>query len=587
MATRETGVGVFASAVLAMVVLSLVACGRAKRTDGAGAGGSGASSGTTGSGGSGGSSGAIGSGGGGASSGYTGGSGGSSGGDTGSGSGGSSGDTGSGGSGGSSGSTGGSHAGLDGLGGATAGSVASAGMAGDIGVAGDSGEESASFQWIDASKQHRELAVTSTKPATLRTYIYPPYDASVLIGASELIIGPGTKELYAEGIVWTEATGTISLGRLPGALPTPFSAISDPRAISADGSVVVGVAWNAEGHLVPFRWTRADGMEPIAEDGAAAAVSADGSVVVGVRDWPADGVFRWTRALGAETIVEPLASGDSLRVVAMSPDGAMLLGESYWNDYTTGRLFVWEEGTGTRAIENLPGYTVCAVRDATFSAAHGFVAAGGCHDDTRGQPFVWTAQDGLVVLGPADALGGYEAFNAAAVSTDGTAAVGDALGDDESRVYRWTEANGLELIELPDGYTDSNLAVGRTMSEDGSVVVGTMNGIASHSFLWSASTGAIVLSPLAGHDTSVVAGVSADGSVATGVSRSGDVGWTSVYWRADGVPHSIAEELATAGIELDAGALSQAHAAQAPLVFYGYGSKDEVSTHLAWRAQLP
>jgi hypothetical protein len=571
MVTRETGFRVVASSVLAMVALSLGACGRAKRTDGAGAGGSGASSGATGSGGSGGSSGDIGAGGSDGSSGDTGAGGGSSG------------------SGGSGGSTGGSHGGMDGLGGATAGSVASAGMAGsgDIGVAGDSGEESASFQWIDATEEHRELAVISTKPASLRTYVYPPYDASVLIGSSELIIGPNTTELYAEGIVWTEATGTISLGGLPGALPIPFSALSDPRAFSADGSVVVGVARNAERELVPFRWTRADGMEPIAEDGAAAAVSADGSVVVGVRALPAGGVFRWTRALGAETIVEPLASGDSLRVVAMSPDGAMVLGESYWNDYTTGRLFVWEEGAGTRAIENLPGYTACLFGSATFSDAQGVVAAGGCHDETRGQPFVWTEQEGLVALGPADALGGYEAFKADAVSTDGTAAVGDAYRDGESRVYRWTEANGLELIELPDGYTNSNLAGRRTMSKDGSVVVGLMSGTSSHSFLWSASTGTVVLSPLEGHDTSFVAGVSADGSVAAGTSRSGDEGGTSVYWRADGVPHSIAEELAIGGIELGASALDNTQGAQAPLGFCGYGSKDEVSTYLAWHARLP
>jgi uncharacterized membrane protein len=459
---------------------------------------------------------------------------------------------------------------------------------GDLGVAGDGGEESASFEWIDATQEHRELAAISTKPALLRTFIYPPYDASVLIGSSELIIGPNTTELYAEGIVWTEATGTVSLGRLPGALPSPFSPLSDPRAISADGSVVVGVARNSEQRYVPFRWTRADGMEVLAEEGGAVAVSADGSVVVGVGALPADGVFRWTRALGAETIFEPLASEDSLRVLAVSRDGAMVLGEASRQDYSASRLFVWEEGAGTRTLQNLPGYVGCLVDRATFSGAHGLVAAGECFDETRSEPFIWAGQDSLVALGPADALGDYEPIRPDAVSADGTAAVGAALRfNEESRVYRWTEANGLELIELPDGYTNSNLVWKATMSEDGSVVVGMLTGTARHSFLWSASTGAVVLSPLAGHDTSVVAAVSADGSVAAGTSRSGNAGGTSVYWRADGVPHSIAEELATGGIDLAASALVNAQAAQAPLVFYGHGSKDEVSTHLSWRAQLP
>jgi hypothetical protein len=55
----------------------------------------------------------------------------------------------------------------------------------------------------------------------------------------------------------------------------------------------------------------------------------------------------------------------------------------------------------------------------------------------------------------------------------------------------------------------------------------------------------------------------------------------AVYWRADGVAHSIAEELAAEGIDLGAGVLYSAQSVHAPLTFLGGGSKDDLSTELA------
>jgi hypothetical protein len=130
------------------------------------------------------------------------------------------------------------------------------------------------------------------------------------------------------------------------------------------------------------------------------------------------------------------------------------------------------------------------------------------------------------------------------------------------------------------------------MSEDGTVVVGTMGGGARRSFRWSVDSGAIVLQPLEGHDISDVYVVSADGSMAAGSSfRVGEADaiedLTAVYWRADGVPHRVADELAAAGLDLDGGALGGAQFIQAPLGLVGHGSRDEVSSILAYRARLP
>jgi hypothetical protein len=260
------------------------------------------------------------------------------------------------------------------------------------------------------------------------------------------------------------------------------------------------------------------------------------------------------------------------------------------------RLFVWTEATGTRAVENLPGHTHCRVGSATFGRTSGFAVSGLCTIGTGREPFVWAGQDDLAALGPADALGGYLPTDPVAVTADGSVAVGRASGAtsmDGSRAYRWTEANGFELIELPEGYTTgAPIASRATMSEDGSVVVGTMGGTARRSFFWSEGVGAVVLSPLEGHDISDVYVVSLDGSVAAGSSfRLGAADEiedsTAVYWRADGVPHGIADELAVDGVELGGGVLGVAQAAQAPLGFVGFGSKDEVSVLLGWHANLP
>jgi uncharacterized membrane protein len=576
MVARKKDLGVFASALLALVALTFVACGESTRAHGPRANGSGGANGSSGSPGSGGS-------------------------------GGSSGSPGSGGSGGSSGSAGGSQGGSNDSGGATSGgaagsSAATAGSGGDAGMAGAGGtgdavgggagveEKSATFHWIEATEEHRARAASANQPAVLRTYTVWPYDAPVLFGTSQLIIGDGLKEIYTEGFVWTEGTGTTALGRLPGATPTSFSTLSYPTAISADGSVVVGSAMNAEGGFVPFRWTRADGIEAIGEEGggvaaSAVAVSADGSVVLGSRGQE---VFRWTRALGAVTIVEPFDGDDAVSPLELSADGTTVLGRSYRSDNTAERLFVWTEDSGTRAVENLPGFVWCPVMTTRISRSKGLVAGGACRDGTQIQPFLWAGQDRLAALGPTDALGGKTPFDLVAVTADGAVAVGNTFDvGTEGRAYRWTEANGWELIELPQGYTSSGLdSSPEVMSEDGSVVVGSLGGITSHAFLWSERAGAIVLSPLEGHDTSIGRFVSADGSVATGTSSLGTEDSAAVYWRADGVPHRLADELAAGGVDLGGGAISP-WAMPTALGFLGSGSKDEVSDSLFWRAQLP
>ena len=114
-------------------------------------------------------------------------------------------------------------------------------------------------------------------------------DGSVVVGGSESAAG------YTEAFRWTRATGMVGLGYLPGG----FSSYAN--GVSADGAVVVGGGNSATGPKTAFVWTKDKGMQPVADILAAngvknvagwtleeaTGVSADGKTVIGVAQSPA------------------------------------------------------------------------------------------------------------------------------------------------------------------------------------------------------------------------------------------------------------------------------------------------------------
>jgi probable HAF family extracellular repeat protein len=115
---------------------------------------------------------------------------------------------------------------------------------------------------------------------------------------------------------------------------------SEAYVVSANGTVVVGLAANAAGQPRAFRWTASGGMQDLGTLGGgfsrAWGVSADGAVVVG---WAGNAAaqsraFRWTASGGMEdlntTYASLLTNGSTLIIAyAISPDGRYIVGYGY------------------------------------------------------------------------------------------------------------------------------------------------------------------------------------------------------------------------------------------------------------------
>ncbi len=133
----------------------------------------------------------------------------------------------------------------------------------------------------------------------------------------------------------------------PRSLDHAWSGTSNrPKAISADGSVIVG---RADG-VGAMRWTEATGI--VALGGTEAmGVSGDGSVVAGYYGSP-PAPFRWTADTGFVGL-ENLPGFPGGKATDVSADGSFLLGYSNFNGAQEPILqdaWLWSDSTGTRQL---------------------------------------------------------------------------------------------------------------------------------------------------------------------------------------------------------------------------------------------
>jgi len=309
---------------------------------------------------------------------------------------------------------------------------------------------------------------------------------------------------------------------------------SEARAVSADGSVVVGVAKNAAGQSRAFRWTRTGGMEDLGtlggSESAALDVSWDGSVVVG---WAQDAAgrrwaFRWTRMDRMQDIGKIISQSLGGKVYkihafesfahAVSADGSKVIGEfvqrigsgdNYIDIYC---YFLWDKSVGSEKLDSFWGTIFdispdgsilvstsdngfwgqrefrivhrlenrvhriegCISAKSAAISANGKVIVGVAQGNHGGDLAVrWREGAGVQILGT---LGG-DWSRARGVSADGSIVVGDSEDAAENRhAFRWTPLGGMESLNRTYASLLKNgswLRLARSISPDGRYIVGS------------------------------------------------------------------------------------------------------------------
>jgi probable HAF family extracellular repeat protein len=151
------------------------------------------------------------------------------------------------------------------------------------------------------------------------------------------IVGNGTSANGTEAFAYSVTGATFAgLGSLSSA-----NFASWAYGVSGDGSVIVGSSYSAPQQLQAFRWSAASGMAAIpylatnagtVRWSQAEAVSADGSVVIGEsRSVPSgNGVeaFRWTAPGGSVGLGDLPGGAFQSYAFAMTPDGATIVGRA-------------------------------------------------------------------------------------------------------------------------------------------------------------------------------------------------------------------------------------------------------------------
>lgn len=228
-------------------------------------------------------------------------------------------------------------------------------------------------------------------------------------------------------------------------LPTPFAAgcdmdIASAWDVSADGSIVAGMAWD-DCSPAAMRWA-------IAGDGTATSTTL---------------TRLGTRSSGS-------SGPPTNRATVISDDGMVIAGFAE-NDPVDRWPAVWRaDGTGFL----LPGTVPDAPGEVLSISADGRVVGGTWNLEA----FVWSEEDGVVSLGRLPSAFGADAAYANAVAADGALVFG-GCGGFSMEAFVWTEAGGMRPltevmaaagITLPDGTLFQNVLAA---SNDGTVILGS------------------------------------------------------------------------------------------------------------------
>lgn len=324
----------------------------------------------------------------------------------------------------------------------------------------------------------------------------------------------------------------VILGVLPGHNASYATDVGDFGATVAGYSMVA----NASASVRAFRWTPGGGFQSLglangASNSHAYAMSADGSVVVGIgATATGDRSFRWTQVGGMETIGS-IPNSTYARTLATTSDGSILVGYAGVAGGVHG--FVWSAASEALDI-GAPG------------PFNNYIASGVSADGRRiagysgGLATRWSDEEGFVALGY---LPNGSFSMASGVSDDGAVIVGTAasIGFQELHAFRWTDADGMQdLGVLPNTFISQ--AVGT--NADGSAIVGTSSHLTSSTpdaMLWTPQTGMVNLNtylPTLGVDLHGMilreaTAISRDGTAIVG---NGQTGTFQRAWIVTGLP---------------------------------------------------
>jgi len=295
-------------------------------------------------------------------------------------------------------------------------------------------------------------------------------EARAVSADGSAVVGSSGSPAGQRAFIWTVSGGMTALDVPSGQLWTWAN------DVSADGQYVVGDAGSNFGTGADWEGIRwyvgaGGGMDRFAVSGKgvwAKGVSAAGSVVVGSAG---DLAYRWTQTGGMEylgTLYEPLLNHRS-HASAVSDDGETIVGDTNGDDgdgHAQSSAFIWTHDEGMTAM---PGaFTAAAI------SGDGTVVAGTLNYEA----YRWTAEEGMVMLGT---IGPYTRSLAQGVSGDGHRVLGYVTGeDDPGEAFIWEEGKGMRLVKdilVNDfGFTDEldgwTLTRAWAVSEDGSTIVG-------------------------------------------------------------------------------------------------------------------
>jgi len=176
-------------------------------------------------------------------------------------------------------------------------------------------------------------------------------DGSTVVGESGSFVAPPT-----EAFRWTPGEGMVGLGFLAENPPPPRQAVSEALGVSGDGSIVVGLSQSDLGREA-FRWTQATGLVGLGDlpggvfFSVISGLSSDGSVLVGAGS-PENGfeAIRWTEASGM-TPLGRLPGHSNSEAIDVSADGSIIVGGSGGGFGPI--AIIWDEANGMRDLKSV------------------------------------------------------------------------------------------------------------------------------------------------------------------------------------------------------------------------------------------